>query len=57
MIYFITSHGINVAAGVSLLGKNVAFCSSARYNFETCDFILGVANVKTVRYSSIATVL
>ena len=37
-------YGINFAAGVSLVGKNVTFCS-ARYNFKMCDFISGVVNV------------
>ena len=41
---FITSYGINFAAGVSLVGKNVTFCS-ARYSFKMCDFISGVINV------------
>ena len=43
-IRFIMSYGINLAAGVSLVGKNVTFCS-ARYNLKTCDFISGVINV------------
>ena len=47
LIRFITSHGISFAAGVSLLGKNVTFCS-ARYNFKTCDFASGVVNVNGV---------
>jgi len=38
------SYGINFAAGVSLVGKNVISCS-ARYNFKTCDFISGVVNL------------
>ena len=37
-------YGINFAAGMSLVGKNVPFCS-ARYNFKMCDFISGVINV------------
>jgi len=37
-------YGIHFAAGVSLVGKNVTFCS-ARYNFKMCDFISGVVNV------------
>jgi len=44
---FITSHGISFADGVSLMGKNVTFCS-ARYNFKTCDFATGVVNVNGV---------
>ena len=44
LIRFIMSYGINFAAGVSLVGKNVTFCS-ARYNFKICDFISGVINV------------
>ena len=44
IIRFIMSYGINFAAGVSLVGKNVTFCSD-RYNFKTCDFISGVVNV------------
>ena len=35
---------ISFAAGVSLVGKNVTFCS-ARYYFKMCDFISGVINV------------
>ena len=38
------SYGIHFAAGVSLIGKNVTFCS-ARYNFKMCDFISRVINV------------
>ena len=41
------AHGISFAAGVSLMGKNVTFCS-ARYNFKTCDFASGVVNVNGV---------
>jgi len=44
LVRFIMSYGINFAAGVSLVGKNVTFCS-ARYNFKMCDFISGVVNV------------
>jgi len=39
------SYGINFAAGVSLVGKNVTFCCANRYNFKMCDFISGVVNV------------
>jgi len=39
LIRFITYHGIIFAAGVSVMGMNVTFCS-ARYKFKTCDFTL-----------------
>ena len=49
LICFITSHhGISFAAGVSLMGKNVTFCS-AIYNFKTSDFVSGVVNVNVVQ--------
>jgi len=44
LIRFIMSNGINFAAKMSLVGKNVTFCS-ARYSFKMCDFISGVVNV------------
>jgi len=44
LIRFITSHGIFFAAGLSLMGKNVTFCS-ARYNLKTYEFASGVVNV------------
>ena len=47
LIRFITSHRIPFDAGVSLMGKNVTFCS-ARYNFKTYDFASGVVNVNGV---------
>ena len=56
LIRFIMSYGINFAAGVSLVGKNVTFCS-ARYNYKICDFISGVINVTRAiqRYCRSAT--
>jgi len=44
LIRFITSHGIVFAAGVSVMGMNVTFCS-AGCNFKTCDFTSGVVNM------------
>jgi len=41
LIRFIAYHGIIFAAGVSVMGMNVTYCS-ARYNFKTCDFTPGV---------------
>jgi len=39
LIRFITFYGMNFAAGVLLLGKNVTFCS-AGYNFKIKRVIL-----------------
>jgi len=38
------SRGIIFAAGVSVMGMNVTFCS-AKYNFKTCDFTSRVDNM------------
>jgi len=47
LIRFITSRGIVFAAGVSVIGVNVTFCS-ARYNYKACDFTSGVVNMNRV---------
>jgi len=47
LIRFIASHGISFAAGVSVMGMNVTFCS-ARYNFKTCGSTSGVVNMNRV---------